>query len=327
MRGKGVHYDTGTRMPTGWTREAFDPATVRRDMRIIADDLHCTAVRITGSEPDRLTVAATHAADAGLEVWFAPFPNDVTTDDMLALFVECADRAEGLRRDGAEVVLVLGGELSVFGSGFLPGDDLFARMAFLRTADAPRVLATVPGRLNDFLGKAAVVVRARFGGAITYAALPFEQVDWTPFDYVGADAYLAAHNAATFRQEVQALHRHGLPVAVTEFGCCTFRGAADHGAGGWMVVNRDTWQLDGHYERDEEGQATYLRELLTVFEEENVDTAFWFTFAGFRYPHHPDPRQDLDLASYGLVRLDPDGSWAPKAAFHALATHNAKERP
>lgn len=324
MRGKGVHYDTGTRMPRGWTREAFDAATVRRDMRIIADDLHCTAVRITGGEPDRLTVAATHAADAGLEVWFAPFPSDLTPDELLPLLVDCADRAERLRRDGAEVVLVLGGELSVFCRGFLPGEDIVARSAFLRTPDARAVLATLPDRLNDVLGKAAVAVRERFGGAITYASLPFERVDWAPFDYVGADAYRSAHNAATFRAEVGALRRHGRPVVVTEFGCCTFRGAADLGARGWMVVDRDTWRLDGHYERDEEGQATYLRELLTVFEEEDVDTAFWFTFAGFRYPHHPDPRHDLDLASYGLIRLDSDGTWSPKASFHALAHHYAR---
>lgn len=50
-----------------------------------------------------------------------------------------------------------------------------------------------------------------------------------------------------------------------------------------------------------------------------MDSAFWFTFAGYRYPHHTDPRYDLDLASYGVVRLEPDMSWEPKESFHALA--------
>jgi 2-keto-3-deoxy-L-rhamnonate aldolase RhmA len=44
--------------------------------------------------------------------------------------------------------------------------------------------------------------------------LPFERVDWTPFDYVAVDAYRAAHNAATYREEIRDLHRHGRPVAV-----------------------------------------------------------------------------------------------------------------
>ena len=123
MRGKGIHYDTGTQMVSGWTREAFDSGTAQDEMRVIADDLHCTAVRITGSDLDRLAVAGEAAADARLEVWLAPFPCDLTTKQMLPLFTECADRAEELSRRGASVVLVTGGELSLFARGFLPGDD------------------------------------------------------------------------------------------------------------------------------------------------------------------------------------------------------------
>jgi hypothetical protein len=47
MRRKGITFDV-----------------VRREMRIIRDDLHCNAVRVTGGYPDRLKIAATHAADA-----------------------------------------------------------------------------------------------------------------------------------------------------------------------------------------------------------------------------------------------------------------------
>ena len=330
MRGRGINYDTGARLSGGWTRDAFDSTAVRRDMQVIADDLHCTAVRISGSDPDRLTIAGEHAADAGLQVWFAPFPCDLTTTQMLPLFAEYAARAEDLRRHGADVVLVAGGELSIFAHGFLPGDDLFARTATLTAAgpDLPSLLSTVPARLNAFLGEVASTVRAGFGGKVTYASLSIERVDWTPFDYVAVDAYRAAHNAATFREQIRELHRHGRPVAVTEFGCCTYRGAADRGARGWLIVDRDhePWRLDGDYQRDEEEQATYLRDLLQIFEQENVDSAFWFTFAGYKYPHHPDPRHDLDLASYGLIKLEPDMSWEPKASFHTLAAEYGNAR-
>lgn len=50
-----------------------------------------------------------------------------------------------------------------------------------------------------------------------------------------------------------------------------------------------------------------------------MDSAFWFTFAGYKYPHHADPGRDLDLASYGLVRVAPDLTWEPKESFHTLA--------
>jgi hypothetical protein len=86
-------------------------------------------------------------------------------------------------------------------------------------------------------------------------------------------------------------------------------------------------RLDGDYVRYEGEQVRYLRELKDVFAEEGVDLAFWFTFAGYGMVTDPQPRRDLDLASYGLVRLLPGGppagyqglGWEPKLAFQALA--------
>ena len=84
--------------------------------------------------------------------------------------------------------------------------------------------------------------------------------------------------------------------------------------------------------RDEHEQSRYATELLDVFDELGVDSAFWFTFAGYRLPHRNDPRHDLDLASYGVVKmLDapatgtpyPDMPWEPKTVFDALASRNA----
>jgi hypothetical protein len=90
--------------------------------------------------------------------------------------------------------------------------------------------------------------------------------------------------------------------------------------------------LNGEYPRDEEGQAKYLLELLEIFEAGGVDSTFVFTFALHGYVHRPDGdlRQDLDLASYGIVKVledrlgqaYPDMAWEPKAAFRMLADYN-----
>jgi hypothetical protein len=64
--------------------EPFSSERVQREMRIIHNDLHCTAVRLTGGDADRLEIAARHAAAAGLEVWYSPFTCDLTTDELLA---------------------------------------------------------------------------------------------------------------------------------------------------------------------------------------------------------------------------------------------------
>src|SRR5450755_2262716 len=135
MRGKGINYDTGFLPGDSNSRELFDLDVVRREMQIIARDLNCTAVRISGAFPERLSIAAEHAAQAGLEVWFAPFPCELTTEQLAPIFADCAERAENLRRQGADVVLVTGCELSLFAAGFLPGETVFERIGRLTSFD------------------------------------------------------------------------------------------------------------------------------------------------------------------------------------------------
>jgi hypothetical protein len=331
MRGKGITYDTGFFYAGVSTRETFDPEVVKREMHIIHDDLHCNAVRIFGGNADRLEIAALHAADAGLEVWFSPFTSDLTTDELLDFLADCAERAERPRQRGAEVVFVTGAELSLFTVGFLPGDTLEDRIGLLAAPQRLReLLSQVPPLINDFLGKAVAHVRERFGGKVSYASIPYERVDWTPFDFISVDAYRSSEIADRYRDAIRTLVTQGKPVAITEFGCTTFRGAADRGARGGMIVEYDNnipIRLDGDYIRDEAEQATYLRELLEIFTAEGIDTAFVNTFATYALPHRHDPRVDLDMASYGVVKVledrpgrsYPDMPWEPKAAFTALA--------
>ncbi|GAA2662607.1 hypothetical protein [Streptomyces vastus] len=337
MRANGITYDTGF-IRGGLSREHVDPAVVERELRIIRDDLHCTAVRVVGGDPDRLEQAAGLAADLGLEVWFSPYPLEQTAEEMLALFADCADRAERLRRRGVEVVFVTGAEMSIMNLGFLPGDTFDERLALLSRPDRLREhIGAVSRRVNDFLGKATVVVRERFGGPITYAAVPLDRVDWTPFDLVSLDLYRSAEIADQFADGVRTLVAQGKPVAITEFGSATYRGAGAAGARGLEIVENDPdsgkpLRLNGEYTRDEAAQAAYLRELLEVFDAEGVDTTFVFLFALHSHPHRPDggSRDDLDLASYGIVRVLEDGHgyaypdmpWEPKAAFSAVAEYH-----
>jgi hypothetical protein len=52
-----------------------------------------------------------------------------------------------------------------------------------------------------------------------------------------------------------------------------------------------------------------------------------FTFVQDTLPHRPDPRDDLDMGAYSIVKTYesrcgttyPDMSWEPKAAFATLA--------
>jgi hypothetical protein len=339
MRRNGITYDTGFVNAGVSTREHFDPDVVRREMHVIRTDLHCDAVRITGGDPDRLELAATHAADAGLEVWFCPFTCDLSQDALLTLLADCAERAERLRQRGAQVVFLTGSEISLFTTGFLPGDTITDRLSLLAAPNRLRAaLPDVSARVNDFLGTAVALVRERFGGPVSYASIPIDGVDWTPFDIIASDAgYRSAAMADSFNDAIHGFVSQaaalGRPAAITEFGCTTHRGADALGAHGDSTVEWDgptPVRLTGEHVRDEDEQATCLRELLDVFEAEGVQTAFANTFASYHLPHRDNPRDDLDMASYGVVKVFedrigdtcPDLPWEPKAAFTVLAEHN-----
>lgn len=338
MRIRGINYDTGFISAGTTTREPFDSQVVKREMQIIHDDLHCNAVRVTGGYPERLEIAAMHAAAAGLEVWFCPFTNNLTSEQVLTLLADSAERAERLRQRGAEIVFLTGSELSLMTAGILPGDTLADRTALL--AEPHRLRPLIPGvrdRMHQLLGQAVTLVRARFGGKLSYASVPLDRVDWGPFDIISTDAgYRSAAMASRFRDDIRAFvaqgRAQGKPVAITEFGCATFRGAADQ-AGRGDIVDWDGGarpvRFKGAYTRDEDEQARYLRELLDVFEAEGVDHVFVYTFARYDLTYRTASHEDFDIASPGLVKvLDrgrgqryPDMPWEPKAAFTALAEY------
>ena len=326
MRVFGMNYDTGFTSAGSTTHEPFDPETVRRDLRVIRDELHCDAVRITGGIQDRLQLAARSVAEAGRAAWYCPFTNGLDRDELMAFVLDGAERAERLRRTGASVVYLTGSEIAMFTDGFLPGRDLAERMTLF--TDPMRMREAIPAAraaVGAFLAEAVPAVRKRFGGPVGYASIPLEDVDWAPFDIIASDAgYRDASNAPGFSQSLAAAVGQGKPYAATEFGCCTFRGAADV-AGATEPVTYDEQgraaKLTAALERDEQGQARYLVDLLRDYEAGGVDAAFVYTFANRHLPTTEDAERDFDLAARGIVRVLPDGSWTPKAAFHALAEY------
>jgi hypothetical protein len=336
MRSIGVNYDTGLRYEGRSTRDRFDAEAVRHEMTVIANELHAPAVRVVGTELDRLVVAGEAALAAGLDLWFSPMPMNLEPAEFIAFLTDCAGQAETLRQSArGDVVLVLGCELSVFCKGFVPGETSGERLALMGDpatwTDPARLMELHAGlaRWGEVQEELATAARSAFGGRITYAAGMWEDVNWELFDIVSVDAYRDAANASTFADELAARSKWGKPVVATEFGCCAYRGAADRGGSGWMIVDRsvDPPVVNGTYERDEEEQVEYLSELVEEFDRIELAAAFWFSFAGFGLPHRPDdPQHDLDLSSYGLVAIGEDGQWTPKQVFGKLAELNAGRR-
>ncbi|OZB96698.1 abortive infection protein [Paenibacillus sp. XY044] len=337
LRRRGINYDVGTytrgaNQPS--SRELFDPEIVRKEMEIIQSELHCTSIRISGRDVDRLVAASECALHQGLEVWFSPALIDEDEEAMLDYYRECALAAEALRRIGPDVVFVAGCELSLFMKGILDGATTFDRIGVLmnpwRLLKYTIRKGSFHKRLNAFLSKAVNVIREHFHGQITYASGTWENVNWSLFDIVSADHYRDAHNHKRYREQLRAYFKHGKPVVITEFGCSTYEGAQDRGGYGWNVVDhrQSPKRLEDTIIRDEQVQVRYMRELWDIFQEEGVDGAFWFTFVMPSYPYDEERLFNLDTASYSVVRTLKHGQtgtaypgmpWDTKASFAALS--------
>jgi hypothetical protein len=316
---RGVCYGVadGETPSTGW-----DATRMRADLRAIAGDLHAGSVSVYGTGVDRLAATAAEAADRGLHVWLQPRLADVPPADILDHLAETGRRAERLRRQGARVVLSVGCEFVLFVPGIVPGADALERVRNLLAGTFDPVV--MQRRLAGFTKRAAETGRSVFHGPLTYGASYDEDVDWSMFDIVSADYY-----GDRPRRDLAPHLRLGKPVAVTEFGCCTYRGAAADGGMGWDVVDydKDPPEIVGGLVRSERTQARYLTGLLDEFESMGLYAAMVYDFVTPDAPHRRDPRYDLDMAGYSIVRTiwdtpadpAPRWHWEPKLAYHALA--------
>ncbi|HEY2574985.1 MAG TPA: hypothetical protein VGI74_01630 [Streptosporangiaceae bacterium] len=329
-------------------------------------------MRITGRDVGRLMAAAEAALDLGLEVWLSPSLYEKDPDQTLGYYLTAAEAAEKLRARFAgkvsepaagaaacqlsgkscqlctsrchqatgPIVFCLGGELSLFMRGIVPGKSLQQRLATLMSQVKAGSTAHTE-LLNAFLARAAGRIRDAFGGPLTYASLMGESVDWTPFDFVGIDHYRDARIKDRYADMVRRYFDCGKPVVVTEVGMRGYRGAEDSGTLGFGVIDPNSRllhslplagrlirpRLNGEYIRDEELQARELTEVLGILGAAGLDGVFVNSFVEPRAPFSEDPRHDLDMSALSLVKsyegqpgtTYPDMSWEPKQAFRAVA--------
>jgi hypothetical protein len=246
----------------------------------------------------------------------------------------------------AKLVLCVGSELTFFMQGIVEGRNLMARLG------SPTLWENIKAGkhnnpLNAFLTKANQQVRQVFHGQVTYASLLWEAVDWGLFDLIGVDHYRATRIQERYADMLKPLFNPGKPIVITEFGCCTYRGAEDAGGRAWGIVDVKTEilrqipllgrfvrrRLKGDYVRDEGLQAREVVDQLHVLDSTGVDGAFIMTFVSPNNPYDDNPRYDLDMASYSLVKTYTDGkhgttypdmTWEPKESFRAVADYYGK---
>jgi hypothetical protein len=144
--------------------------------------------------------------------------------------------------------------------------------------------------------------------------------------------YREARIKDSFGEMVRRYLAYHKPVVIGEFGCCTYQGAENVGGRGWAIVDpQNPLQLNGDYVRDEGMQAREISDVLRILDGVGIDGAFVFTFVAPTLAYHEEPKYDLDMASYSLVKsyanrhgtTYPDMPWEPKESFAAVAEYYA----
>jgi hypothetical protein len=331
LRHRGITYDTGIDHFGESSRLRWTRAQMEGEIGAIRDRLHCNAVSVAGTHVPRLVQTAEAVLERGMHVMIQPRNYDRPQTEILEHLVRTVQDAERLRlRHPGRVTLIVGCEHSLFTPGIVPGDDFLERIAYLGRGKID--FEALRRRLNAFLGQAAAVARAHFGGDVTYAAGIFEQVDWTPFDIVGVNYYEFHRSRSGHARELAPYRRWNKPILICEFGCCTYKGAPQRGGTGYDIVDYDKVppELIGKPVRSEATQARYIAEMLDVFESQDLLGAFVYTFISPDAPSSKTPKHNMDTAAFSVVKVILENErdlgskyrWETKRAFHAIARHN-----
>ncbi|CAM3463944.1 abortive phage infection protein [Kibdelosporangium persicum] len=335
-RDAGVTYDTGTLHFPGMplSRARWNRRLMEQELDAISCRLRCRSITVFGTDIDRQTATARAAIERGMTVYLQPRLYDHPQHEVLDHLAESARQAEKLRKHGGDVVFAAGCEHLLFTPGIIPGANFEERIATIGSIP-PEEWPNVYQRLNEFLGKAADTARAQFRGTVTYGGAFFEPVDWSLFDVIGLDYYPYFATDAEYRADLAKFRTWNKPITIMEFGCCTYPGAPERGAGGYDIVDytQDPPVIKPGFTRDEHVQAEHIARMLRIFAAEGI-RAHVYTFINPEAPHAPVRERDLDISAFSLVKVirdrydDPYSRyrWEPKEAFHVVARHNDSVR-
>lgn len=342
MKYRGIVYDVGLQYnPDEYSVETYNDSIVKYDMKVIADSLHCNAVRIEGEDIKRLVAASEIASENGLKVFFNPWWMNATAEQVIPYMAEAAKAAEELREKGLDITFVAGCEFSLFNKGIFDGNSVNERIKSMINFLFPEMneeskqksIDSVVGKLNTILAEIVEGVRANFKGEVTYSAGTWEPVDWSIFDIVGVDYYRMKETDDEYLNGIQKYMNHGKPVWVMEVGCCAFEGAADLGSGAFAVCQGVDENGNGIYaggippRRSEKEQADYDERQIRILNNSGIEGMFIFEFS-FPIAPYRESGLDSDLTAYPIVKSFPKDDprsmkmppWEPKEAFYRVSS-------
>jgi hypothetical protein len=281
--------------------------------------LNCNAIRICGDFEEALAECTELAVEKEFDIVLlspryrkTPSGRDVTIEEHVRKVIDFSKRAERLRQSSgsSEIILVVGNELCLDTVGIYDGPTYEDRQRQIsENWRKPEYFE----KLNFYLKQIVDGVRQNFRGRITYAkggggnrGGGWENVKWNElgFDIVSSNEYMESY-WFTRDEQVEAIQdlQVGKPVFVTEYGCATYEGAGQYGAGG------DSLNRFANKKYSQEEQARYIIEAADLYRAAGVDGIFHFTFV---------EKKDDDAISSGILEYRREETYRRKLGFWAL---------
>ena len=334
---RGINYNAGIEYDSSVTRsDNIDIERLKKDL-LLMKKLNCNAIRMYGSHIDKLIVYSEEALKNGFHVWISPRLIDGNKQQTIKFVKEASKKVEQLRKKYQKVVFIVGNELLIDSKAVFVAPRIFNRVDFLKSyinfkfsiknefpqlrqtySSMRRFLERTDSSIKQFVEILRIKASKNFKGQITYASLPWEEINWKNFDIVAVNLYKNQWNASTYDDELKRSKSFGKPVAITEFGTCAYKGASKFGGSAYDIVDYRTKTIKKGIIRDENEQVNYLGELLGLYRKRNIFATFVFDFKEEWKTHSKNHRKDLDLGSFGIVKVLKNSNVIPKKAFSAV---------
>ncbi len=334
---RGINYNAGTEYDSSVYRsDKIDLERLKKDL-VLIKKLNCNVIRMYGSHIDKLILYSEKALKQGFHVWISPRLIDGNKQQTIKFVKEASKKAEQLRKKYRKVVFIVGNELLIDSKAVFDAPRLFQRVDFLKsyinfkfsikneipqlrqTYSSMRIfLEKTDSSIKKFVEILRMEASKNFKGQITYASLPWEEINWNNFDIVAVNLYKNQWNASTYVDELRKFKSFSKPIAITEFGTCAYKGASKLGGSAYDVVDYRTKTIKKGVIRDESEQTKYLKELIELYWKENIFATFIFDFKEEWKIHSNNPRKDLDLSSFGIVKVLKNGNVITKKAFNVV---------
>lgn len=331
---RGINYNAGIEYDSFSPRaEKIDLERLNKDL-VLIKKLNCNTIRLYGSHIDKLILYSEEALKTGFHVWISPRLIDGGKQQTINFIGETAKKAEQLRKKYKNVVFIVGNELLIDSKVVFDTPRVFNRVNFLKSyidfvyavknetpqlkkiySSMRKFIEKTDMKIKDFVETLRLVASKNFKGQITYASHPYEKINWDNFDIVAVNLYKNQWNDSNYVDELKKFKSFGKPVAITEFGTCAYKGSSKLGGSAYDIVDYRTKTIKKGIIRDENEQAEYLKGLLGIYLKENIFATFIFDFKEEWKIHSKNPEKDLDLSSFGIVKILEKGKVIPKKAF------------